>query len=274
MPKNLHQALSNALLVLLRPLARVLLNHGMSYGSFGELSRKAFVDEAYELLDRSGKRPTVSSVSALTGLSRKEVKRLREEFALDSEDSAQRYSRAIRVISGWVNDPKFHNAQGEPAELPIEGGTKSFAALVKHYSGDIPPAAMLDLLERSQNVVSTEGKVELKERAYIPMSTPLEKIHILGADVSELIATIGHNLEAEPEQRLFQRKVSNVSVRVEDIAEFRELSNLKSQQLLEEYHAWLSDHQVTEGSSADQDDHKTARAGYVAVGIYYVEKTE
>lgn len=266
MPKKLQQALANALLVLLRPLARVLLNHGMSYGSFGELSRKAFVEEAYELLERSGKRPTVSSVSAMTGLSRKEVKRLREDFALDSEDSAQRYSRAIRVISGWISDPQFQDDQGEPAILPLEGETKSFATLVKSYSGDIPPAAMLSLLERSQNVVNVEGHIELKERAYIPMSTPLEKIHILGADVSELIATIGHNLEADPTERLFQRKVSNVSIRVEDIPEFRELSNFKSQQLLEEYHAWLSDHQVSE------DEENTDKAGYVAVGIYYVEK--
>ena len=265
MPKKLQQALANAILVLLRPLARVLLNHGMAYGSFAELSRKVFVDEGYEHLKRSGERPTVSSVSALTGLSRKEVKRLREEFALDHEDSAQRYSRAIRVISGWVSDPVFHDEHGEPAILPLEGSAPSFTTLVKSYSGDIPPAAMLSLLERSQNVSNLEGNIELKERAYIPMSTPLEKIHILGADVSELIATIGHNLEAAPQERLFQRKVSNVSVRVKDIPEFRELSNLKSQQLLEDYHAWLSSHEVNE------DDEN---AGYVAVGIYYVEQSE
>ena len=126
MPKKLQQALANAILVLLRPLARVLLNHGMAYGSFAELSRKVFVDEGYEHLKRSGERPTVSSVSALTGLSRKEVKRLREEFALDHEDSAQRYSRAIRVISGWVSDPVFHDEHGEPAILPLEGSAPSF----------------------------------------------------------------------------------------------------------------------------------------------------
>ncbi|MFT4824161.1 MAG: hypothetical protein ACJAUG_000588 [Halioglobus sp.] len=268
MPKKLQQALANALVVLLRPLARVLLNHGMAYGSFAELSRKVFVDEAYEHLERSGTRPTVSSVSALTGLSRKEVKRLRENFERDSEDSAQRYSRAIRVISGWVSDPVFHDELGEPAILPLEGRPVSFTTLVKRYSGDIPPAAMLSLLERSQNVANVQGNIELKERAYIPMSTPLEKIHILGADTSELIATIGHNLEAESQDRLFQRKVSNVLVRAEDIPAFRELSNLKSQQLLEEYHAWLSDHEVS------KDDENAGKAGYVAVGIYYVEKSE
>jgi len=268
MPANLQQALANAILALLRPLVRVLLNHGMAHGSFAELSRKVFVDEGFEHLERSGKRPTVSSVSALTGLSRKEVKRLREDLAPTSTDTAQRYSRAIRVISGWINDPQFQDEQGDPAILQFEGEPASFTTLVKAYSGDIPPAAMLSLLERSRNVSNVEGDIQLIERAYIPMSTPLETIQILGADVSELIATIGHNIEASPNHRLFQRKVSNVSVRSDALAEFRELSNAKSQQLLEEYHAWLSDHQV------DEDAEDSEKASYVAVGIYYAEKNE
>ena len=108
--------------------------------------------------------------------------------------------------------------------------------------------------------------VRLIERAYIPMSTPLEKINILGTDVAELIATIGHNLEVEPGQRFFQRKVSNTQVRASALPKFRALSNRKSQELLEEYHAWLSSHEV----DADSDD--SDRHGYVALGIYYTEQ--
>jgi hypothetical protein len=268
MPEKLHQALGNAVLRLLRPLARVLLNHGMAYGTFAELARKAFVEEGFEHVQRAGKRPTVSSVSALTGLTRKETKRLREDSPEADEDSSRRYSRAIRVISGWVNDSRFHDDKGEPAVLPFEGEGGSFSALVKEYSGDIPPAAMLSVLETSQNVATVENGIELKERAYIPMSTPLDKINILGTDVAELIGTIGHNLEVEPGRRLFQRKVSNTSVRIDSVPEFRKLSNQKSQELLEEYHAWLSDHQV----DTRRDD--TDQSGYVAVGIYYVEHSE
>ncbi len=266
MTDNLHDSLSAALLRLLRPLARFMLKHGMAYGTFAELARKAFVDEGFEHLQRSGKRPTVSNVSALTGMTRKETKLLRESSPIGNEKSAQRYSRAIRVISGWVSDSQFHDEQGDPAALPFEGGDLSFSSLVKKYSGDIPPVAMLSVLETSQSVIAEDGKIILKGRAYIPMATPVDKIHILGTDVAELIDTIGHNLEAEPAHCFFQRKVSNTAVRPDAMEKFRELSNRKSQELLEEYHAWLSVNEV------DLDSNDADQIGYVAVGIYYTEQ--
>lgn len=266
MAETLQDALSHAILRVLRPLARLMLKHGMAYGTFAELARRAFVDEGHDHLQRSGKRPTISGVSALTGLTRKETKHLRETSHTDSEKSARRYSRAIRVISGWVNDPDYHDDNGEPAALPFEGEGTSFSSLVKQYSGDIPPVAMLSVLETSQNVAASDGHIYLRERAYIPMSTPVDKINILGTDVAELIATIGHNLEADPDQRFFQRKVSNTAVSAAAVSEFRKLSNQKSQELLEEYHAWLSSHE-DDGNAADAD-----QIGYIAVGIYYTEQ--
>ena len=74
MAENFQKALSSAILRVLRPLSRLILNHGMAYGTFAELARKAFVEEGFEHIQRSGKRPSVSSVSALTGLTRKETK--------------------------------------------------------------------------------------------------------------------------------------------------------------------------------------------------------
>lgn len=265
MEKSVQQALSEAVLRLLRPLVRVLLRHGMAYGSFAELARRAYVEEGFEHVAQSGKRASVSSVSAVTGLTRKETKRLAEAAPDDLDASTQRYNRAVRVVSGWVNDARFHDAQGEPAPLAMEGEVPSFAALVKEYSGDIPPAAMLSVLQSAGTVAVSGDRLELLAHAYIPSSTPTEKLHILGTDVGELVRTIGHNLEAPPEQLLFQRKVFNVSLHPDALPEFRRLSNEQSQALLERYHAWLSAHQVDE---ADE-----ATPAYVAVGIYYAEDT-
>ncbi len=265
MTKSIQQAISAATLRILRQLARVMLNHGIAYGVFAELARKAFVEEGYLHLEKSRQRQTVSGVSALTGLTRKETKRLREQSPDENPDSGHRYHRAIRVISGWINDPLFQDDKGEPAVLPLEGDQGSFSALVKAYSGDIPVAAMLSLLEHSDNVEQAEGRIKLIERAYLPMNTPVDKIDILGTDVAELLATINHNLLAPPGDRFFQRKVSNILVRSEAVDEFRRLSNRKSQELLEEYHQWLSANEVD--IAKDPDANKT----YVAVGIYYTE---
>jgi hypothetical protein len=263
MKNKLNHALSAAVLKLLHPLVSVLLRHGMAYGTFAELARKAYVDEGFVLCGGRGKRATVSSVSALTGLTRKETKRLRELKLVDDKASSQRYSRAIRVISGWTSDPRFQTAAGEPAVLPMTGTEASFSVLVKEFSGDIPTAAMLSVLQSSATVAIVEQGIALQEKAYIPSATPLEKINILGTDVAELIDTIGHNLGAAPEERYFQRKVSNVLLHPEAVSAFRELSSRKSQLLLEEYHSWLTNHEV------GPEDASSVRPCQVAVGIYY-----
>lgn len=264
MSESLQQALSAAILRLLAPLVRVLLRHGMAYGSFAELARKAYVDEAFRQLEASGQRPTVSGASALSGLTRKETKRLREQELVGDEESARRYSRAIRVISGWISDPRFQTGAGAPAVLPMDGEERSFSALVRKYSGDIPPAAMLSVLESSGTVEVEEHGVTLHARAYLPSATPSEKLEILGVDVAELIATIDHNLAVPRGQRYFQRKVSNVRVHPDALQEFRALSDRKSQELLEEYHRWLVNHEI-------QPEQEGVAPHYVAVGIYYTQ---
>lgn len=263
MENSLHQSLSSAVLKLLRPLVGVLLRHGMAYGTFAELARKAYVDEAFAQLAETDKRATISGVSALTGLTRKETKRLHELDWVDEEASSQRYSRAIRVISGWTEEVLYLNDAGEPQVLPMEGAEPSFSSLVKKFSGDIPPAAMLSVLEASGTVAVSDTGVRLLEKAYIPSATPLEKINILGTDVAEIIDTIGHNLAAPQGDRVFQRKVSNVLLHPDALPAFRELSNEKSQLLLEEYHHWLSNHEIDPKADKDVDP------CYVAVGIYY-----
>jgi hypothetical protein len=265
MDKTMNQVLSAAVLKLLRPLVRVLLRHGMAYGSFAELARKAFVEEGFAQVESTGKRPTVSGVAALTGLTRKETKRLRELEVVDDESSSQRYNRAIRVVSGWLSDPRFQTGAGAPAVLPMEGEGCSFSLLVKEYSGDIPPAAMLSVLQSSGTVIADDVGVTLHARAYLPAATPTEKLDILGTDVAELIDSIGHNLDAPGDQRYFQRKVSNVLVHPEAVPLFRDLATQKSQRLLEDYHSWLSEHEVDPELEPDVDPR------YVAVGIYYSE---
>jgi hypothetical protein len=201
----------------------------------------------------------------LTGLTRKEVKRLHELHTPDSVLADQRYNRSIRVISGWLNDPLYCHASGDPARLPMNEGDNSFASLVKKYSGDIPFSAMLSVLEAANSVRSSEGHVELLQHAYIPSGDPADKIHILGVDVAELIATIDHNLASPPGDLRFQRKVSNNSIAKAAVPAFRKLSAKKAQRLLEDLDSWLKEHEVN--TDAGQD----ASPQYVAMGIYYTE---
>jgi hypothetical protein len=262
MSNTIHSILSESALKILRPLVRVMIRNGVSSGSFEELVRKAYVDEAFAIGKKNNLKTTVSSVSAQTGLSRKEVKRLSELKDPDHSEVEQKYNRGIRVISGWLNDKHFSDAEGKPHVLTLDEGESSFAALVKTYSGDIPTKAMLDLLIAADCVEVDSNQVRLIKHAYVPGKDSAEVIRILGTDSNELINTIDYNLTAGEAEKRYQRKVSTALLNKNAVHEFRTLSKKHSQALLEELDAWLSQNEV------DPDD-KDAR--YVSLGIYYYE---
>jgi hypothetical protein len=127
---------------------------------------------------------------------------------------------------------------------------------------------MLSVLQAAGSVEATsDGKLRLVRHAFIPGDDPLDKLHILGTDVGELIATIDHNLSADPDALFFQRKVSNTRLDPAHTAEFRSLSAKKAQALLELLDAWLSRHEIDADDSGETGQ-------YVSLGIYYSEDTD
>ena len=254
----IHQATQSVL----RGLVRVLLRHGIDCNAFSALARRVFVDAAYEKLEREQGKATASGVSALTGLSRKEIKRLREAEAESLTAAAAGRHRAVRVLSGWTTDPQF-SSQGQPRILSLDAVHGGFQSLVELYSGDVTPIAMLSVLEQAGCIARVEGGVKLVRNAYLPMQTPAERFNILGTDSAELIGTIDYNIHCDEGDRVFQRKVSVQSLSSSDFHEFKQYSNERSQALLEEYDRWLSERLTRGGPKADEGEH------YVSVGIYF-----
>jgi len=260
MSDNLSTILEKAASKILGPLVRVMLRNGVACGSFEEMVRKAYVNEAFKLAAEEGK-ATISAVSAKTGLSRKEVKRLTEIQQDTGNDNALKYNRAIRVISGWMNDERFSSVDGVPQVLVMEGNEKSFSALVKDYSGDIPTRAMFDLLEKSGCAEKHNGNIHLVSHAYVPGNDPADIINILGTDGHELMETVIYNMSCQAKQRKYQRKVSTDKLATAHVNEFQKYASRRSQSLLEDLDSWLSEHETS-----DKNDSQ-----YVSLGIYYYQ---
>ncbi len=265
MESSIQKALTQAFIHLFRPLARTLIRNGVPFSAMAEWAKKVYVDVAFEEFREPGRKQSISRVSALTGLFRREVKRLHELDVDTGLNGSDRYNRAVRVISGWLNDERFLDAKGEPRDLPFDGEGATFSVLVRAYSGDITPRAMLTVLESADCVqASADGRLRLVSHAFIPGGDATDKLHILGTDVAELIATIDHNLTAPAADRYFQRKVSNMRLDSQAVDEFRALASRRSQALLEELDVWLSAHEVDE-SDPDYPVHN------VSLGIYYAQ---
>ena len=266
MPMDDTAALAQALDRLLEPLVEVLLRGGMPHKAFAELAKRVYVRVAENEGGIEGRKQTTSRIAVLTGLTRKEVGQLRKLEAPQATDAAMRYSRASRVVAGWLRDERFLR-DGEPAVLPLEGEGASFATLVKEFSGDVPTRAMLDELVRTNTVAVEDDHVRLLERGYLPRRGEAEKLQILGSDVAGLIGTIGRNLDADADDAWFQRKVFGDNLAVPALGALRALSAEKGQALLEEIAAWMADHDLDEHPELDGPG-----GGRAGIGIYYFEE--
>ena len=264
--RRTQHALRGAIEQLLRPLCRLLLRHGVSFGAFEEMAKRAYVDVALKDFGIPGKRPTASRVAVLSGLTRKEVHRLLAEPAGEAE-GVEGYNRAARVLTGWARDADFLGRNGKPRVLDAEGDA-SFAVLVKRYSGDMPSRAVLDELVRVGAVERRlDGRLHLASRGYVPRNSPVDKLGILGRDVADLIATIDHNLQHGAEDPRFQRKVMYSAIPLTALPAFRKLSATQAQALLEKLDRWLA----RQAPEHLPDDFASTHAR-VGLGIYYFEE--
>ena len=264
-----HQkALVAAVLKLLRPLARILLRNGVSFSTFSDAAKWIYVDVAAKEFLIEGRKQSTSRVSVITGLSRREVMRVRKLPRPDVTASTERHNRAARVIAAWRRENDFLDAEGKPALLPMEGRGATFSELVKRFSGNVPSRAILDELMYVEAVERlVDGKIRLLTRAYIPRGVEAHKLNILGTDVQYLISTIDHNLKPEPTEPRFQRKVAYDNLPDEVLPKFRKRFAKRAQALLESADQWLARH--------DRDVTPTVKGtgrNNAGIGIYYFEE--
>ncbi len=260
-------ALSTSMRKLLRPLVRILLRHGVSYGQFSDWARQTFVEVARDDFAIQGRKQTVSRISVITGINRKEVKKLLETPE-PNDDHQSRHNRAARVIGGWLRSRRFTDADGAPRRLRLDDAENGFAALVKAYSGDMPVRAVLDELERVGIVGKRDdGTLELLKRAYVPQASDADMLHLLGDSVADLADTIDHNLSHPGEDNRLQLSVVYDNLPRETLARLKTMSQREARKLLVEIDRFLASED--RDSSGKQAGEGRYRAG---VGVYYFEQ--
>ncbi len=264
--KQINDILPGAITRLLRPLARILLRHNISFLTFNDLAKQVFIEVAEKEFLPAGRKQSLSRIAMLTGLSRKEVLRVkRVPIPTDGETVAQQ-GRSIRIINGWTHDRRFLDDSGNPLELDFDGQDMSFSSLVRFHSGDIPPRAVLDELLRIGVVeLAPDGRIHLISKGYVPRAGIQEKLSILGVDTAELLNTIDHNIHSEGGDPYFQRKVCYYRFPARHLSELKALASKKSQVLLEELNDWMAEHDDAE---ENENDDTVRRTG---LSIYFFE---
>ena len=164
-----HEALINTLEALFRPLARVLVDQGVSSPEAESLLRAVCVHQAANAQAGHGKRPNASRIAFLTGLDRKEVSRILKHPPRVNPVLEGRCHLANKVLAAWYTDRAFvYNDR--PLVLPIKAtGRKrpSFWMLASRYAPDVYPGLVLRELARVGALEKLhDGRVRPRMRRY------------------------------------------------------------------------------------------------------------
>ncbi len=255
--------LQKAVTRVLSPLVRLLLRHGVSHGEFSSWAKQAYVKEAAHHFGIDGKAPTVSRMAIVTGINRKEVKRLLD-LPAEIEPGIGKHNRALRVVTGWLQDAEFHDESGEPAALNYGDSEEAFNELVKRYGGDVPARAVLDELVRVGTVKQEGATVSLLTHGYVPHESQAAMLDVFATSASDLLETLDFNLSDNKNRRL-QLSVAYDNVSDEGMTEFRTLGRDKAMVLLRELDQWLKQHDL--GNKPPEGDTKNR----VGLGLYLIE---
>lgn len=270
MSDRTQKALTRAVYRVLRPMVRLLMRHGVSYRLFADIARHVYVDVARDDFSLPGRKQSLSRMAVLTGINRKDIAKLQDRPHPLSDAAEEKPTPAARVITGWLNDVRFHTNTGEPAELPVESqeDAPSFSSLVREYSSDVPVRALLDELVRIRAVVRREEGVALMARGYIPVEDMQENIRIFGTAAADLMATMDHNIAKMDPGPFIQRTVSYQNIPVELLERIRQRSARDGQAFLLQVNDWLAEY---DQGPATEPAPGRARAG---IGLYYFEQLD
>lgn len=250
---------------MLRPLIRVLIRHGISHSEFSGWARHVYVNEAAN--DPSlDKPPSQSHIAIVTGINRKEVRKLLEA-PLDADPGPAKFNRATRVVTGWLQDSEFQNRDGNPAALAYGTDDAPFNRLVKRYGGDVPARAVLNELLRSGTIAKkADNLFSLIEHAYVPQKSPEEMLTLFGQHSTDLLNTLDYNLDPAHHDKRLQLSVVYDNVPEEALETFRSLSSDKALALLKELDKHLSQQDRDVNPSVTGSDRY--RAG---LGVYLIQ---
>src|SRR3954470_14513102 len=229
---------------LLQPLVRILIRNGVSFSELTEILKYVFVEVAERDFNLPDRRTSQSRIAILTGLTRKEV--AKQKAIIDSGGAPNLLgdlNRVSRVLLGWHTDPFFTGPYGMPLELPFESESGAdFVGLVRKYSGDMAPRAMLDeLLHVGAVERQTTGAFKVLMRVYIPESFHPDALQRFGEVVRDFINTVEFNIGKRPGLGRFERIViAEDGLREDLMAAFDTLLRAKGQTLLVELDNWLS----------------------------------
>lgn len=205
------------------PLVKLLLQRDVTYPTLADALKRVYVGVAMSEFPPLNARETDSRLSVLTGIYRRDIKRLRGRIGRElgpGADGANRRARVQRdrvpggaaeriepvagislasmVVAVWTGRPEYLDSAGSPKPLPRlarKGRRQSFESLVASVSKDVRPRVLLDeWLRRGAVELDADDRVHLNLDNFMAVKDLDEKAFYFALNVHDHIAAAAHNL--------------------------------------------------------------------------------
>jgi hypothetical protein len=229
-PAGPPASLMAALERIFAPVVRLALAHGLTLPVMVEQLKRVYVKVATRHFSLASRPITNSRISLLTGVHRKDVRRLVDEERAPTRLPTVTVGTAL--VARWLADDDYQDGYGRPRRLALRGTKASFETLVALVSGqDLRGRVVLDELMRL-GVVELDGDgVILCTDGFVPREGFDEKADYFGNNVRDHVAAAGHNLE-DQRPALLERAVGYHGLSVEDIVELQAVAEQDASALL------------------------------------------
>ena len=264
---SIRSALLSALHRVLAPVVRVMLAHGITLPMAVELLKRVFVDVAERDFRLDGKATTDSRISLITGVHRKDVKRLRELPGIEA-NLPPKVSLSSQIVASWITGRRWTNADGLPRPLRRfgkVGDDDSFEALVASISQDIRPRSVLDeWLRLGVVTLNDRDEVVLVSNAFIPKDGLQEKLAYFGHNLGDHASAAADNVIANSSP-WFERSVHHDGLTEQQVEQLRAQATELGMQILTRLHG------VAEGGQNNNEGAPAAVGGTkrFTCGVYF-----
>lgn len=255
-----------ALARVLMPLVRLLIARGVTYQAASEMLKRVYVLAAQKHF--TGEDATGTRLSLLTGLNRKEIRRLTEAAAENvAPEGMTSFAAAVHAV--WTTQRRFRDRAGTPRVLPRyardteRDGQPSFDELVRTVTTDHRPAAVLEELTRLGFAdVDEAGNVTLRDQPFLSRENLEDRLVPLAENLEDHAgAAVRNVLEQAPP--FLERSVFSDELSEESAARIHELVRERWREIHDEVVA-----EAIAREAADRESGKTMTSR-IRIGMYF-----
>jgi len=271
MQSDIQRQVLGAILLVLKPIARALLRVGVGYREFSEIAKTAFVETATSDYGLRGRPTNISRVAVMTGLTRKEVRRIRIKTDASEHTVVMRTTPVSQILHRWYTDEEFLNDKGSPKSLDFDGDGLSFTSLVKKYGGDVPAGAMRTELKRIDAIEQTdEGQLSPTKRVAYNIDLHDRLIGGLAGILYPAALNLAHNLDVEEgPDRWVNLAATSKYVRKSDKGRIMRISSDRIVEFVETIDDMYGAYEALSSQDKGADDSVA-----VGVGVFYFEENK